>query len=56
MFLDGYDLGAALASGFSTLAQNAYFVSTTLVGMTIGTLRAAWATPAAAASPIRSIF
>jgi MFS transporter, putative metabolite:H+ symporter len=47
MFFDGYDLyvgtnvlGATLASGFSTLAQNAQFVSTTFVGMTIGSLAA----------------
>jgi MFS transporter, putative metabolite:H+ symporter len=43
MFFDGYDLyvgtnvlGATLAGGFSTLAQNAQFVSMTFVGMTIG--------------------
>jgi putative MFS transporter len=47
MFFDGYDLyvgtnvlGATLASGFSTLAQNAQFVSMTFVGMTIGALAA----------------
>jgi MFS transporter, putative metabolite:H+ symporter len=45
MFFDGYDLyvgtsvlGATLAGGFSTLAQNAQFVSFTFVGMTIGAL------------------
>lgn len=45
MFFDGFDiyvastvLGAALHSGFSTLAQNALFVSMTFVGMTIGSL------------------
>src|SRR5712691_6847476 len=45
MFFDGYDLyigttvlGAALQSGFSTLAKNAQFVSLTFVGMTIGSL------------------
>jgi MFS transporter, putative metabolite:H+ symporter len=45
MFFDGYDLyvgtnvlGATLASGFSTLAQNAQFVSMTFLGMTIGAL------------------
>jgi len=43
MFLDGFDiyvagtvLGATLHSGFSTLAQNAIFVSVTFVGMMIG--------------------
>lgn len=47
MFFDGYDLyvgtnvlGATLASGFSTLAQNAQFVSITFLGMTIGALAA----------------
>ena len=45
MFFDGYDLyvgtsvlGATLSSGFSTLAQNAQFVSSTFIGMTIGAL------------------
>ncbi|MDE2362046.1 MAG: MFS transporter [Hyphomicrobiales bacterium] len=45
MFFDGYDLyvgtsvlGAALATKFSTLAQNAQFVSFTFFGMTIGAL------------------
>src|SRR5947199_8382275 len=45
MFFDGYDLyvgtsvlGATLSSGFSTLAQNAQFVSFTFIGMTIGAL------------------
>jgi len=43
MFFDGYDLyvgttvlGATLQSGFSTLPQNAQFVSFTFLGMTIG--------------------
>jgi MFS transporter, putative metabolite:H+ symporter len=43
MFFDGYDLyvgttvlGATLQSKFSTLAQNAQFVSFTFLGMTIG--------------------
>jgi len=43
MFFDGYDvyvaatvLGATLNSGFSTLAQNAQFVSVTFIGMMIG--------------------
>ncbi len=43
MFFDGYDvyvaatvLGATLKSGFSTLAQNAQFVSVTFMGMMIG--------------------
>ncbi|MFL6718030.1 MAG: MFS transporter [Burkholderiaceae bacterium] len=43
MFFDGFDiyiaatvLGATLHSGFSTLAQNAMFVSATFVGMMIG--------------------
>jgi putative MFS transporter len=43
MFLDGFDiylaatvLGATLASGFSTLGQNAFFVSATFVGMMLG--------------------
>src|SRR5215468_4015703 len=47
MFFDGYDLyvgtnvlGATLASKFSTLAQNAQFVSFTFIGMTIGSLAA----------------
>jgi len=45
IFFDGYDLyvgttvlGAALQSGFSTLAKNAEFVSLTFLGMTIGSL------------------
>src|SRR3954454_10030326 len=45
LFFDGYDLyvgtsvlGATLSSGFSTLAQNAQFVSFTFIGMTIGAL------------------
>jgi putative MFS transporter len=45
MFFDGFDiyvastvLGATLHDGFSTLAQNAVFVSMTFVGMTIGSL------------------
>ena len=43
MFFDGFDiylagniLGATLKSGFSTLGQNAAFVSATFVGMTVG--------------------
>ncbi|MBB3457243.1 putative MFS transporter [Rhizobium sp. BK313] len=43
MFLDGFDiyvaatvLGATLASGFSTLGENAIFVSATFVGMMLG--------------------
>jgi putative MFS transporter len=43
MFFDGFDiyvastvLGATLHGGFSTLAQNALFVSMTFLGMTIG--------------------
>ncbi|MBI3517655.1 MAG: MFS transporter [Proteobacteria bacterium] len=43
MFFDGYDLyvgatvlGATVKSGFSTLPQNAQFVSLTFLGMTIG--------------------
>ncbi len=43
MFFDGYDLyvgatvlGATVKSGFSTLAQNAQFVSLTFFGMTLG--------------------
>jgi putative MFS transporter len=43
MFFDGYDvyvaasvLGATLHSGFSTLAQNAQFVSVTFMGMMLG--------------------
>ena len=45
MFFDGYDLyvgtsvlGATLSQGFSTLAQNAQFVSFTFIGMTVGAL------------------
>jgi putative MFS transporter len=45
MFFDGYDLyvgtnvlGATVQSGFSTLGQNAQFVSFTFLGMTIGSL------------------
>src|SRR5437870_2521872 len=45
MFFDGYDLyigttvlGATLQSKFSTLAQNAQFISLTFLGMTIGAL------------------
>ncbi len=47
MFFDGYDLyvaaavlGATFHSHFSTLAQNAEFVSLTFVGMTLGSLAA----------------
>jgi MFS transporter, putative metabolite:H+ symporter len=47
MFFDGYDLyvggnvlGATLQSHFSTLGQNAQFVSFTFIGMTIGSLLA----------------
>ena len=43
MFFDGYDLyvgatvlGSTVKSGFSTLAQNAQFISLTFFGMTIG--------------------
>jgi len=43
MFFDGYDvyvaatvLGATLKTGFSTLAQNAQFVSVTFIGMMLG--------------------
>src|ERR1700732_2398934 len=43
MFFDGYDvyvaatvLGATLKSGFSTMAQNAQFVSVTFIGMMLG--------------------
>lgn len=43
MFFDGYDvyvaatvLGATLKTGFSTLAQNAQFISFTFIGMMIG--------------------
>jgi MFS transporter, putative metabolite:H+ symporter len=45
MFFDGYDLyvgttvlGSTVQSGFSTLAQNAQFVSLTFLGLTIGSL------------------
>jgi len=45
MFFDGFDvyvaatvLGATLKSGFSTLAQNAQFVSVTFLGMMLGSL------------------
>ena len=45
MFFDGYDLyvggnvlGATLKGGFSTLAQNALFVSYTFIGMTVGSV------------------
>ncbi len=45
MFFDGFDiyvastvLGATLKSGFSTLGQNALFVSMTFLGMTLGAL------------------
>ncbi len=47
MFFDGYDLyvggnvlGATLQSHFSTLGQNAQFVSFTFIGMTLGSLMA----------------
>ncbi len=47
MFFDGYDLyvgtnvlGATVSTGFSTLQQNAQFVSMTFLGMTIGALAA----------------
>src|SRR3984957_18491185 len=45
MFFDGFDiyvastvLGATLQSGFSTLGQNALFVSLTFLGMMLGSL------------------
>jgi putative MFS transporter len=45
MFFDGYDLyvgtnvlGSTLQTGFSTLGQNAQFVSFTFIGMTFGSL------------------
>lgn len=45
MFFDGFDIylggivvGATIKSGFSTLNQNAQFVSATFVGMTLGSL------------------
>ena len=45
MFFDGYDLyvggnvlGATLKGGFSTLAQNAQFISFTFIGMTLGSV------------------
>src|ERR1700745_333329 len=45
MFFEGFDiyiaasvLGATYKSGFSTLAQNGLFISTTFVGMTLGAL------------------
>jgi len=45
MFFDGYDLyvgttvlGSTVQSGFSTLDQNAHFVSLTFFGMTVGSL------------------
>jgi MFS transporter, putative metabolite:H+ symporter len=47
MFFDGYDLyvgtnvlGATVSNGFSTLQQNAQFLSMTFVGLTIGSLAA----------------
>ncbi|HXZ02904.1 MAG TPA: MFS transporter [Stellaceae bacterium] len=47
MFFDGYDLyvaapvlGAAMQSGFSTVAQNGWFISLTFLGMTLGSLLA----------------
>jgi MFS transporter, putative metabolite:H+ symporter len=47
MFFDGYDLyvaapvlGSAVQSGFSTVAQNGWFLSLTFLGMTLGSLLA----------------
>jgi putative MFS transporter len=47
MFFDGYDLyvagpvlGAAVKSGFSTVAMNGWFLSLTFMGMTLGSLLA----------------
>ncbi len=47
MFFDGYDLyvaapvlGSATQSGFSTVAQNGWFLSLTFLGMTVGALLA----------------
>jgi putative MFS transporter len=47
MFFDGYDLyvaapvlGSAVQSGFSTVAQNGWFLSLTFFGMTVGSLLA----------------
>ena len=49
MFFDGYDLyvgapvlGSTIQSGFSTLQQNAQFISLTFLGMTIGAFLAGW--------------
>ncbi len=61
MFFDGFDiyiaatvLGATLKSGFSTLPENALFVSATFLGMMGGSfLTASWATATGGASPIR---
>jgi len=64
MFFDGYDLyvtapvlGTALKTGFSTMAQNGWFLSLTFLGMTLGSLRpGSSATAMAAASPTNSIW
>jgi putative MFS transporter len=47
MFFDGYDLyvaapvlGSAMQTGFSTVAQNGWFLSLTFFGMTVGSLLA----------------
>src|SRR3954453_6717816 len=64
MFFDGYDLyvgtnvlGSTVSTHFSTLGQNAQFVSLTFVGMTIARLQPVFsATPSAGASLIRSTF
>src|SRR5579872_7046693 len=47
MFFDGYDLyiagpvlGTTVKTGFSTLAQNGWFLSLTFIGMTLGSLAA----------------
>ena len=62
MFFDGFDiyiaatvLGATLHSGFSTLAQNAMFVSATFVGMiSVPSSPASLVTATAAALPTSS--
>ena len=63
MFFDGFDiylagtvLGVTLKTGFSTLPQNATFISATFVGMMLARSAPAFsATVLAAASPISSI-
>jgi putative MFS transporter len=59
MFFDGFDLylagsvmGALVASGFSTMALNGWFTTSTIVGMMIGAFSAMVEKPEATSAPM----